>query len=248
MAKIRIDKMLSNMGYGSRSEIKKFAKSGLIRLNDKIQKDVSQIIDSESDTIFFDDKIVQYQQYIYLLMNKPQGIVSATFDNVHRTVIDILPEEYQIYKPFPVGRLDIDTEGLLLITNDGKFSHDLLSPKKHIDKTYYVEVDGELLEKDIQTFIAGITLDDGYHTMPAILNILSSSKECASCTVVIQEGKFHQVKRMFAEIGRKVLFLKRIQIGSLELDKNLQKGEVRELLPEEIELLFKKIKKPTENV
>lgn len=238
MAKIRIDKLLSNMGCGSRSEIKKAAKLGLIRLNDTIEKDASKIIDTEKDIIYFEDQIIRYRQYVYLLMNKPQGVISATFDNLHPTVIDLLPERYRMYDIFPVGRLDKDTEGLLVLTNDGKFAHDLLSPKKRIDKKYYVDVDGPVGEKDIQKFSGGITLDDGYITMPAHLDILSTDPEKSSCTVVIQEGKFHQVKRMFSEVGRKVLFLKRIQIGQLKLDPGLVPGESRELDKAEQSLLF----------
>lgn len=238
MAKIRIDKLLSNMGCGSRSEIKKAAKLGLIRLNNSIEKDTSKIIDTEKDIIFFEDEIIKYQQYVYLLMNKPPGVISATFDNLHPTVIDLIPERYQMYDVFPVGRLDKDTEGLLVLTNDGKFAHDLLSPKKHIDKKYYAEVDGALSELEIQIFSRGITLDDGYTTMPAQLDILSTDQEKSSCVVVIQEGKFHQVKRMFSEVGRKVLFLKRIQMGQLKLDPALAPGESRELDKAEQSLLF----------
>ncbi|MDO4712074.1 MAG: pseudouridine synthase [Peptostreptococcaceae bacterium] len=240
MAKIRIDKLLSNMGCGSRSEIKKAAKLGSIKLNDKVEKDTSKIIDSDVDTISFDDEVIKYRQYIYLLMNKPQGVVSATFDNLHTTVVDLLPEAYQIYDPFPVGRLDIDTEGLLVLTNDGKLAHEILSPKRHVDKKYFAEVDGPLGEKEIQKFLSGITLDDGYTTLPSKLEILSSDADRSLCNVTIREGKFHQIKRMFADAGRKVLFLKRIQMGELKLDPKLQPGELRELNESEVGLLLGK--------
>ncbi len=240
MEKLRIDKLLSNMGYGSRSEIKKFAKQALISLNGKVEKDCSRIIDPLIDQLCFDGDAVLYKKYIYLLMNKPAGVISATFDNLHKTVIDLLPEEYRSYDVFPVGRLDKDTEGFLILTNDGSFAHNLLSPKKHVDKEYYAEVEGELTSNDVHQFQRGILLNDGYKTLPADLTILQADPIRSLCRITIREGKFHQVKRMFLSIGKPVLYLKRIRMGQLMLDPSLELGETRELSEEELLLLFTK--------
>lgn len=190
------------------------------------------------DNIFLDNERIIYRRYIYLMMNKPKGLVSSTDDPSFKTVVDILDQEYLIYKPFPVGRLDKDTEGLLLITNDGKLAHELLSPKKRVDKKYYVEVDGYVEEEHIRLFKEGIILDDGYKTLPSQLEIINSSI-VSKVYLTIQEGKFHQVKRMFKSVGMKVLYLKRISMGNLILDENLDVGQFRELTDEEISLLKK---------
>ncbi len=240
MEKIRIDKLLSNMGYGSRSEIKKFAKQALISLNGKVEKDCSRIIDPLIDQLCFDGDAVLYKKYIYLLMNKPAGVISATFDNLHKTVIDLLPEKYRSYDVFPVGRLDKDTEGFLILTNDGSLAHNLLSPKKHVDKEYYAEVEGELTSNDVHQFQRGILLNDGYKTLPADLTILQADPIRSLCRITVREGKFHQVKRMFLSIGKPVLYLKRIRMGQLMLDPSLELGETRELSEEELLLLFTK--------
>ena len=239
MTKIRIDKLLSNMNRGTRSEIKKYAKQGRIKVNGQIEKNSASIVDTEKDRVSLDDVIVHFQEHIYLVMNKPQNVVSATHDNLHQTVIDILSEEYRGFHPFPVGRLDIDTEGLLIITNDGHFAHNLLSPKKHVCKKYFVEVTEKISDRDIQQFREGIILDDGYRTMHAVLEALAYSEETDSstCFVTIQEGKYHQIKRMFAGVQKKVLFLKRVQMGSLLLDEALAPGEYRALTEEELHLL-----------
>ena len=171
------------------------------------------------------------------MMNKPRGVVSATEDNYDKTVIDLLKDEDKSYKPFPVGRLDKDSEGLLLITNDGKLSHDLLSPKKHVDKTYYVEVDEEVTENDVTAFEKGVILkEDNYKTLPAKLQIIESGYP-SICLVTIREGKFHQVKRMFNAINNEVIYLKRISLGTLKLDESLKTGQYRHLTEEEIKLL-----------
>ncbi len=240
MEKLRIDKLLSNMGYGSRSEIKKFAKQALISLNGKVEKDCSKIIDPSIDQLCFDGDAVLYKKYIYLLMNKPAGVISATFDNLHKTVIDLLPEKYRSYDVFPVGRLDKDTEGFLILTNDGSLAHNLLSPKKHVDKEYYAEVDGELTSNDVHQFQRGILLNDGYKTLPADLTILQADPIRSLCRITVREGKFHQVKRMFLSIGKPVLYLKRIRMGQLMLDPSLELGETRELSEEELLFLFTK--------
>ncbi|EOR23746.1 pseudouridine synthase [Niallia nealsonii AAU1] len=170
------------------------------------------------------------------MMNKPPGLISATEDTREETVIDILQIEDSVYNPFPVGRLDKDTEGLLLLTNDGKLAHQLLSPKKHVPKTYFAVIRGEVGEGDIAAFKKGVVLDDGYLTKPGDLVILKAG-ETSDIELTISEGKFHQVKRMFESVGKKVIYLKRISMGPLELDESLELGEYRELTEEEVELL-----------
>ncbi|HPY57234.1 MAG TPA: pseudouridine synthase, partial [Sedimentibacter sp.] len=208
--KLRIDKMLSNSGIGSRKQIKTDARKGFIEVNGAVEKDSSKIIDTETDTVKYKGEVIKYTQYIYLMMNKPRGVVSATEDNYDKTVIDLLDDEEKFYEPFPVGRLDKDSEGLLLITNDGKLAHDLLSPRKHVDKTYYVEVAEEVTEDDIRAFEEGVILkEDNYKTLPAKLQIMESGYP-SICLVTIKEGKFHQVKRMFNAVNNEVTYLKRI--------------------------------------
>ena len=171
------------------------------------------------------------------MMNKPDGVVSATFDNYDETVIDLLEEEDKVFEPFPVGRLDKDTVGLLLLTNDGELNHKLISPKKHVDKVYYAQIDREVDKKDINAFEKGIVLDDGYKCMPGKLEILDSTEDGSNVLVTIQEGKFHQVKRMFQSREKKVVYLKRQSFGPIDLDEELKEGEYRELTDEEINLL-----------
>lgn len=234
--KERLDKVLANMGYGSRKDVKKFIKDGRVKVNDSIVLDNEFKVSPYEDQILFNDEEVLYRKYIYLMMNKPQGLVSSTDDPRTRTVIDLLSEEYLIYKPFPVGRLDKDTEGLLMISNDGKLAHELLSPKKGVDKKYYVEVDGYVEDKYIEVFKDGVTIDDGYKTLPSNLEIINANI-ISKVFLTIQEGKFHQVKRMFESIEMKVLFLKRVSMGPLVLDESLNLGEYRELTEEEIFIL-----------
>jgi 16S rRNA pseudouridine516 synthase len=233
MATMRLDKLLGNMGFGTRKEIKQFAKEGLIKLDGKVVKDTSQHVDITEQQIEFNGEIVEYRQYIYLLMNKPQGVISATEDLRERTVLDLLDDKYINFEPFPVGRLDKDTEGLLVLTNDGKMAHELLSPRKHVPKKYFAEIEGKVTSDDVERFREGLTLDDGYETLPAELTILSAG-ELSEIEVTIHEGKFHQVKRMFLAVGKKVKFLKRIQMGNLTLDPELLPGQYRELSAEEL--------------
>ncbi|WP_138203830.1 pseudouridine synthase [Haloimpatiens lingqiaonensis] len=233
----RLDKILSNLGYGTRKEIKSLIKNGFVVIDGIAAKDNAMKIDPEKSKISVNGEEILYRKYIYLMMNKPDGVVSATFDKYDETVIDLLHPEYQIFNPFPVGRLDKDTVGLLILTNDGELNHKLISPKYHVDKKYYAEINKPLDEKDVEAFKKGIVIDDGYKCMPAKLEIINSSEDGAECHVTIQEGKFHQVKRMFEARDKKVVFLKRISFGSLTLDKNLSEGDYRELSEEEIELL-----------
>jgi len=232
----RLDKVLSNMGYGSRKDVKKIIKSGRVKLNGEIFKKNDAKINPYEDIITIDGIELEYREYIYLMMNKPQGVVSSTDDPVNRTVLDLIDEEYLIFEPFPAGRLDKDTEGLILLTNDGQLAHKILSPKNKIGKTYYVEVDGYVDQSHIPTFKEGIVLDDGYKTMAADLEIIESGV-FSKVRLTIQEGKYHQVKRMFKSLNMEVVYLKRLSIGGLNLDENLSLGEYRELTEEEIEIL-----------
>ena len=207
--KQRIDKILSNLGYGSRSELKKFCKNGLVRVNGKVINNPGVQVDVENDEIIFDGEKVTYKEFIYLMLNKPDGYISATFDKRDPIVLDLIDKEDLVFEPFPVGRLDKDTEGLLVLTNDGQLAHRVLSPKKHVPKTYYAKIEGVVTEEDIKAFAEGVTLDDGYETMPAELVILKSD-EISEIELTIHEGKFHQVKRMFESVDKKVIYLKRL--------------------------------------
>ena len=233
---MRIDKMLANLGYGSRKEVKMLLKNKAVKVNDEVIKDAKFQVDPEKDEVSLYNEIIEYKEFIYLMMNKPPGLISATEDTREETVIDILQIEDSVYNQFPVGRLDKDTEGLLLLTNDGKLAHQLLSPKKHVPKTYFAVIRGEVGEGDIAAFKKGVVLDDGYLTKPGDLVILKAG-ETSDIELTISEGKFHQVKRMFESVGKKVIYLKRISMGPLELDESLELGEYRELTEEEVELL-----------
>jgi 16S rRNA pseudouridine516 synthase len=233
----RLDKVLSNLGYGTRKEVKALVKEGLIEVDDIIVKDSGIKVNTDNSEIKISGEIVNYREYIYLIMNKPSGVVSATFDNYDETVVDLLEPEHQAFKPFPVGRLDKDTVGLLLLTNDGELNHRLISPKWHVDKVYYAEIDKMVKEKDVEAFKLGITLDDGYKCLPAELKILESNENGARVQVTIQEGKFHQVKRMFNSLEKNVVYLRRIKFGPIDLDLKLEEGEYRELSEEEVESL-----------
>ena len=234
--KQRIDKVLSNLGYGSRSELKKICKNGLVKVNGKVINNPGVQVDVENDEIIFDGEKVTYKEFIYLMLNKPDGYISATFDKRDPIVLDLIDKEDLVFEPFPVGRLDKDTEGLLVLTNDGQLAHRVLSPKKHVPKTYYAKIEGVVTEDDIKAFAKGVTLDDGYETMPAELVILKSD-EISEIELTIHEGKFHQVKRMFESVDKKVIYLKRLSMGKLQLDKNLSLGEYRELTDEEIKMI-----------
>ncbi|WP_199621037.1 pseudouridine synthase [Paenibacillus alkalitolerans] len=243
--KLRLDKMLGHIGYGTRTEIKQLVKAGLVTVNGKVAKDSGLQVDPYNDEVNVDGERVRYREFIYILMNKPAGVVSATEDLRDKTVVDLLAAEHAAFEPFPVGRLDKDTEGLLLLTNDGRLAHRLLSPKKHVPKTYYAKVAGRVTDEDGEAFARGVRLDDGYVTLPAELRVLSvrqapgSEPEWTSeIELTITEGKFHQVKRMFESVGKRVTYLKRISMGSLRLDERLALGEVRELTGEELEGLL----------
>ena len=233
----RLDKILGNLGYGSRKEIKESARKGIIEVNGVVVKDSGMKVDPENDKIFINGEQVFYRKYIYLMMNKPDGVISATFDNRDETVIDLLEIEHQVFDPFPIGRLDKDTVGLLLLTNDGELNHRLISPKWKVDKVYYAKIDAEVTEKDIKKFKNGITLDDGYTCKEAKLEIIKAGEEESEIMLTIQEGKFHQVKRMFEAVNKNVTYLKRVEFGTLKLDESLEEGEYRELTEEELNTL-----------
>ncbi|MDY4277900.1 MAG: pseudouridine synthase [Faecalicoccus sp.] len=225
---VRLDKFLSHMGYGTRNEVKNIIKNGWVTIDgETIKKADFQV--KEDQTVYVDDVPVSYVRYEYYILNKPAGYVSATEDNLYPTVMELIPSiRNDLY---PVGRLDLDTEGLLLVCNDGQLTHELLSPKKHVLKKYYVEFEGSLPENVIDIFAQPMDLDD-FVTKPAQLEVLDQDK----AYLTISEGKFHQVKRMFQKVGCEVTYLQRVCFGPLEL-KDLEIGRARALTPEEIELL-----------
>ena len=230
---MRLDKLLANMGYGSRKEVKQLLKQKAVTVDGAYVKDAALHVDPEKqDVSVFGERVI-YTEFVYIMMNKPPGVISATEDLRDETVIDLLDPLLQHFEPFPVGRLDKDTEGLLLLTNDGILAHNLLSPKKHVPKVYYAQIEGIVTDEDCEKFAQGVELDDGYVTKPGELIILKSAKQ-SEIELMIQEGKFHQVKRMFEAVGKRVTYLKRLSMGNLKLDDNLELGEYRELTAEEL--------------
>ena len=225
---MRIDKLLAHTGYGTRKTVKQLLKKRAVQVDGNIvtKGDIHVNPDTESVTVKGEEVI--YEAYVYLMLHKPAGVVSATFDNRDKTVIDLVPDSYAHYALFPVGRLDKDTEGLLILTNDGLLNHMLTSPKKNIVKTYYAEVDGYVSEKEVSLFQKGITLDDGYRAKPAELRVLKSG-DVSKIELDITEGKFHQVKRMFEAVEMSVLYLKRLSMGGIHLDNGLEPGQIRSL-------------------
>jgi len=235
---VRLDKFISTTTTLSRAEAKKVIKKGIL-INDKLIKTPDYKIDEFKDQVIVNGNRLVYQKYVYIMMNKPKDTVSATEDAIERTVVDILRDEDRIYKVFPVGRLDKDTEGLMLLTNDGGLAHKLISPKKDVEKKYYVEVSGELKNEHLKIIKEGVILEDGYRCKPARLEILDSSEGNSKANIFITEGKFHQVKRMMKSLGATVTYLKRLSIGSLKLDENLKLGEYRYLTDDELNKLTK---------
>lgn len=235
---MRLDKFISTTTTLSRAEAKKVIKKGIL-INDKLIKTPDYKIDEFKDQVIVNGNRLVYQKYVYIMMNKPKDTVSATEDAIERTVVDILRDEDRIYKVFPVGRLDKDTEGLMLLTNDGELAHKLISPKKDVEKKYYVEVSGELKNEHLKIIKEGVILEDGYRCKPARLEILDSSEGNSKANIFITEGKFHQVKRMMESLGATVTYLKRLSIGSLKLDENLKLGEYRYLTDDELNKLTK---------
>lgn len=232
---MRLDKFLTEMGLGTRSEVKKLLKTKQITVNEEIVTKPETKIDPDKDHVCYKGEEIAYCEYEYYLFHKPAGCVTATEDNLHKTVMDYLTDTMRS-DLFPVGRLDIDTEGLLLITNDGALAHDLLSPAKHVEKTYYAVIDGKVTEEDVNLFEKGVDIGEEKPTKPGKLRILRSEPE-SEIELTITEGKFHQVKRMFEAVGKKVLYLKRISMGPLTLPEDLKPGEYRKLTEQEVELL-----------
>ena len=229
---MRIDKFLANMGVGTRTEVKQLLKKGNVTVNDKKEKSPKTQINPDTDTVSVNETQIQYIDKIYLMLNKPKGYLSATEDNNQQTVIDLV-EEFRYLELFPVGRLDKDTEGLLLITNDGQFNHQLMSPTKHVSKTYEVISEKTITKNDIESFKTGIELNEGF-AKPAQL---VEGDEKNKSFVTIYEGRYHQVKRMFHAIDNEVLALKRISIGDLKLDSALAPGEYRHLTQQDFKQL-----------
>lgn len=229
---LRLDKYLADMGIGTRSEIKLYIRKGRVKVNGEVCIKPEYKVSVIDDTVLFDEKMVNYNEYIYIMLHKPNGVVSATTDNVSRTVIDLLGD-IKHKDLFPVGRLDKDTEGLLLLTNDGELAHQLLSPKKHVDKVYYVKVKGRVTDEDKEAFYKGVDIKDDKLTLPADLKILSSG-DISEAELTIREGRFHQVKRMFEAVGKEVIYLKRLSMGGLVLDPSLAPGQYRELSEKEL--------------
>lgn len=237
---MRLDKFLSSAGIGTRSEVKSILKKGRVRVNDVPVKDPSYTLDENSDSVFLDNEPVVYSKFRYYMFNKPAGCVSATKDGLSQTVIDYL-KDVNTKDLFPVGRLDKDTEGLLLITNDGKLAHNLLSPKKHVDKTYHAYVDKKLTEDEIDAFKSGIDIGDDKPTLPAKISFIDNADRPGLYLyeVIIHEGRYHQVKRMFEAFNSNVVYLRRVSMGPLALDSSLEEGMYRSLNDDEIEKLRK---------
>jgi 16S rRNA pseudouridine516 synthase len=221
------------MGVGSRKEVKELIKKNRVLVNGNTVKNGSVHIAPASDEVTVDGKVIFYEKYIYLMLHKPGGVLSATRDHHTETVADLVDEKYQHFEPFPIGRLDKDTEGLLLLTNDGDLAHRLLSPKKGIEKTYYAVIEGKVTEDDGEKFKEGVDIGEEELTRPAELKILKTDAQ-SEIELTITEGKFHQVKRMFEAVGKKVTYLKRIRMGEIHLDPALPKGDFRRLNEEEL--------------
>lgn len=236
MANLRLDKYLADMGLGTRSEVKQFIKKGQVLVNHEVIKKPECKVSTEEDEVICCGQKIGYTELEYIMLNKPQGVVSATEDRHDKTVLELITEKNR-KDLFPVGRLDKDTEGLLLLTNDGRLAHELLAPKKHVPKTYFVRVDGLVTEEDVELFAEGFQVDAELLAKPAKLEILKAAEQ-SEVYLTITEGKFHQVKRMFQAVEKPVIFLKRVQMGSLILDPALKPGEYRNLTENELTLLY----------
>ena len=236
MAKERLDKLIASTGRWSRREVKNLVREGCVLADGQLAHSVEEKYDADTCRISVNGEALTLRRHTYVMLHKPAGVLSATEDGRGRTVLDLLTPELRKIGVFPVGRLDKDTEGLLLLTDDGELAHALLSPKKHVDKVYYARVTGRLVPEDCAAFAAGMTLGDGLECMPAGLEILSAGEE-SECLVTLREGKFHQAKRMLAARGKPVAYLKRLSMGALRLDETLAPGAFRLLTPEEEGLL-----------
>ena len=235
---MRLDKYLCETGFGTRSQVKDLLKKGQVMVNGEVVKKPELKINETTDQILCQGEKASYQKNIYLMLHKPAGVVSATEDNREKTVLDLVRPEDRKNSLCPVGRLDKDTEGLMLLTDDGELAHRLLSPKKHVDKTYYAKIDGQVTEEHVKQFREGLDIGDEKKTLPAVLTILLSGP-VSEIEVTIHEGRFHQIKRMFEAVGCKVTYLKRLSMGSLVLDETLPPEEYRPLTEAELEGLTK---------
>lgn len=229
---MRLDKFLAEMGVGTRSQVKEMARKGRLRVNGETEKKPERKIRPGTDRVEADGRLIAYAAMEYYMLNKPQGVVSATEDGKYPTVTSLIGSALR-RDLFPVGRLDLDTEGLLLITNDGGLAHSLLSPKRHVDKVYYARIEGKLPKDAVRRMEEGLVLEDGTRTLPARLEIQKEDE----ILLTIQEGKFHQVKRMFEALGARVVYLKRLSMGPLKLDAGLLPGQYRPLTGQELAAL-----------
>ncbi len=261
MAVIRLDKYLADAGIGTRSAVKNIVKQGRVTINKDIVKKSEVKVDTECDEVNLDGKLLSYNEYEFFMLNKPKGVVSATADEHDKTVVELITEAKR-RDIFPVGRLDKDTEGLLILTNDGKLANNLLAPGKHVDKRYFARIAGEVNEDTIKAFEKGIDIGDEKLTRPAVLSVkhifnnediytdgsenninnyvdegVYNKGTVSEIEITITEGRFHQIKRMFEAVGMKVIYLKRLSMGKLYLDDNLKPGEYRRLTDEEVQLL-----------
>ncbi len=249
---MRLDRFLAEMGVGTRNEVRKEIKSGRVSVDGHTIKDPGCKVQTDS-LVELNGEPILYEEFVYYMLNKPAGIISASDDTFEETVVDLIAEQKR-KDLFPAGRLDRDTEGLMLITNNGELAHRMLSPKHHVDKTYYAVIMGDVTERDIRAFSDGLVLPDGLECMPADLEILSrvtddlyaaiendslENSVMTEVNITIREGKFHQIKRMFSSIGCEVMYLKRLTMGPLELDETLLPGEYRRLTEEEVDSLLK---------
>lgn len=235
---MRLDKYLADCGLGSRSQVKGLLKQKRVTVNGQTETSPKRVIDESQTKVALDGEPLVYEKYLYYLLNKPKGVVSATEDKRFKTVLDLLDERARQKEVFPVGRLDIDTHGLLLLTNNGQLAHAMLSPKKHVAKIYLAQVSGLMDDSDSAYFAKGIELED-FTCQPAHLEILErdEAEQCSLVKITISEGKFHQIKRMVKACGKEVVDLQRLSMGPLRLDGQLQRGEFRRLMPEEREAL-----------
>ena len=226
---MRLDKFLAHAGYGTRREVKKVIRKGFVVVNEKTVRNDDFKIDETQDNVYVDGQLVNYQAFYYVMLNKPDGYVSATMDERYPTVVELIAEDFA-FALFPVGRLDIDSEGLLLLCNDGPLAHDLLSPKKHVDKQYFVKLKNTYSQKDVEALELGIAINEEETCKPAVVEVIDDK----SMYLTIQEGKFHQVKRMMHAINNEVTYLKRVRMGNLVLDQTLEPGQYRMLNDDEI--------------
>ena len=232
MAAQRLDKIIASMGRWSRREVKDLIRQGRVTVDGVPARSAEEKADPEQAVIAVNGELLNWRRYTWVMLNKPAGYLSATEDGRGATVLDLLPQDLQRQGLFPVGRLDKDTEGLLLLTNDGNLAHRLLSPKKHVDKTYYARIDGKVVAEDQEAFLQGVDIGDETKTLPAKLEILEGA-DVSEILLTIHEGRFHQVKRMFQARGKQVIYLKRMTMGPLVLGEDLPKGVYRELREDE---------------